>query len=123
MMADSASASPVEDHLLGLAARLLAADAAVAEAIDPRPARWLGRAGWRLRRLTTARAAARIRPDVAELTTTAWTILAELTAAEDHLCAAQEAARRISAPSRPERTTAADARCTAATIVIAGVAA
>jgi len=110
----SASASPAEDHLLALAARLHAADAAVAEALDPRPASRLGRLRWRFRRQTTARIAAQIRPDVAELAAAAWAVYAELGEAERGYCAASAAARRISAPARPRRTAAARDRRRAA---------
>jgi hypothetical protein len=113
--------SPAEDHLLDLAARLFAADAAVAEALEPRPMRWPGRLGWWLRRHTTARIAVRIRPDVAELAAAAWTVMAELAEAEHGLCTARDAARRVSALPGPGHPAASQARRPAASRTLEGV--
>jgi hypothetical protein len=103
MMANGASKSATNEHLLGLAARLYAADAAVTQALDTRPPGWRH---WMWRR-AAARAAARLRPDVTDLAATAWTLLAELSAAESGHTTAQNAARRMATSHTPSARTAA----------------
>jgi hypothetical protein len=116
MMGNAAATSAADEHLLGLAARLYAADAAVTHALDTGPPGW-----WHwLRRRAAAWAAARVRPDVVSLADTAWTLLAELSAAEAGHATAQSAARRLSASARD---VSADPRPLAAAAAANGAAA
>jgi hypothetical protein len=109
MMVNDGATSPADGHLLELAARLYAADAAVTESFDTGPQGWWH---WMWRR-AAARAAARVRPDVITLAETAWTLLAELSEAEAGHVTAQCAARRLSA-SRAARPAPAKPRPRAA---------